>query len=162
MRAYFFGNMYLSSIQQGVQSAHVLAQLFIKYKVGTKANMLYDWAANYETIILLNGGYSDTIRTLCLFFKNNENPYPWADFHEGADALDGALTSTGIILPEKIYLTAAFIRSLPHLKKINILDNLSSTGIMPIYEDLHNEEEWEISKWEFFLIQKLNEFSLAK
>ena len=31
MRAYFFGNMYLSSIQQGIQAAHCLGEMFLKY-----------------------------------------------------------------------------------------------------------------------------------
>ena len=31
MRAYFWGNMYLSSIQQGIQAAHVVTEMFAKY-----------------------------------------------------------------------------------------------------------------------------------
>lgn len=31
-RAYFFGNMYLSQIQQGIQAAHVVAEMSMAYK----------------------------------------------------------------------------------------------------------------------------------
>ena len=105
MRAYYFGNMYLSSIQQGIQSAHVTAEIMLKYVTVTgsyeitddpKRIMAWDWAKNHKTMILLNGGYSENIHNLIEFFDTRENPYPWADFYEGQDALDGALTCAGI------------------------------------------------------------------
>lgn len=105
--------MYLSSLQCGLQSAHVVAEMFIKYPyVGSKhaeglafesPYFLHEWATDHKTMILLNGGYSESLHTLVEFFNTKDNPYPWAKFHEGQDALDGALTCVGIILPEKIY-----------------------------------------------------------
>jgi len=103
MRAYFFGNMYLSPIQQGIQAAHVTHELFLKYGIDSR---FYDWAQDHKTMILLNGGYSENLRELIALFDSRENPYPWAHFNEGEDSLDGALTSVGIVLPEKIYETA--------------------------------------------------------
>lgn len=121
MRAYFFGNMYLSSIQQGIQSAHCLAEMFVKYPYNGSRNadgaafeasyFLSDWATDHKTMILLNGGYSENLRAIIELFNASENPYPWSQFHEGQDALDGALTCVGIILPEKIYDNSEFIMS---------------------------------------------------
>lgn len=77
MRCYHFGNYYMSSIQQGVQSAHCQMELFVKYKeidlydygtsIGSnppihiyeaaeKADMLFDWAKNHKTMICLSAG----------------------------------------------------------------------------------------------------------
>ena len=107
MRAYFFGNMYLSSIQQGIQAGHVIAEFFVDYpetlteKMSDAGKLLWTWAQDHKTVILLNGGYSENLHRLCEFFDNYENHlYPWAYFHEGKDALDGALTCVGIVLPD--------------------------------------------------------------
>lgn len=162
MRAYFFGNMYLSSIQQGIQSAHVVHELFIKYpdptpvwQKGQKTylipnTILYDWAIDYKTMILLNGGYSEILHGLVEFFEEDKNPYPYAHFNEGQDALDGALTCVGIILPEKIYVTADMV----HKGEIN-MDQLYDNDV------LISGSKWSFTPWEIKLIQELNQYSLA-
>ena len=113
MRAYFFGNMYLSSIQQGIQAAHAVHDMFVRYPTREHGggNYLWDWATDHKTMILLNGGYADTIKELVNFFNNSDNPYPFAAFHEEEASLNGALTTVGIVLPEKIYHIASMIRN---------------------------------------------------
>lgn len=127
MRAYFWGNMYLSSIQQGIQAAHVIQEMNNKYKeidlydygLSTGENpsehmirsanrykVLNEWGRNHKTIILLNGGYSCNLIDIHLQLNVPENPYPVAYFQEGANELNSAVTSVGIVLPEKIYKTA--------------------------------------------------------
>lgn len=166
-RAYFFGNMYLSSIQQGIQAAHVLSNMFIKYQPivtddceyvpSDELRMLNNWASEHKTMILLNGGYSETIRDLYMFFTNNENSYPFDYFTESGPALDGALTCTGIILPEKIYEAAAIIRGRDGSDK---LESIKNTGSLTI-ENNGETVTYTFNKWEFQLIQKLNQFGLA-
>ncbi len=162
MRAYYFGNMYLSSIQQGIQAAHVTHELFLKHTVHSKytsdiigdrqRDMLYDWARNHKTMILLNGGYADNLRELIQLFHNRTNPYPWAFFNEGQDSLDGALTCVGIVLPEKIYAASAAFRADPAL-----VDGVREGGYY--YNEL--AERTELTKWEFELCQELNNYGLA-
>lgn len=149
MRAYFFGNMYLSSIQQGIQAAHVVAEMFTKYDVQTSSMMyerdnLHDWAKDHKTMILLNAGYSEEILSLCRFFDDPENPFPWAPFFEGQDALCGALTCVGIILPEKIYEAAKAVR------------NIDGSDTMPAWNG-HTP-----SNWEFEMAIRLNNYGMAK
>lgn len=114
MRAYFFGNMYLSSIQQGIQASHVVTKMFRKYQAAWYSGIwidpnenpqaiLNDWADNHVTKILCNAGYGAEIRSLEQFFNVPENPYPFYMFNEEPAALDGAVTSIGIVLPAKIY-----------------------------------------------------------
>lgn len=111
-RAYFFGNFYLSSIQQGIQSAHCLAEMFVKYPYeGNHLNdsiwpceILYNWATNHKTMICLNGGESRNLQMIyddiCTFGDKLELPV--AKFHED-ESLNKTLTCVGIIVPDSIY-----------------------------------------------------------
>lgn len=157
MRAYFFGNMYLSSIQQGIQAQHTTAELFIRYRgedefTPQTTSFLYEWARNHKTSILLNGGYSSTLREIIELFRDEDNPFPWVSFNESEDALDGALTCVGIVLPARIYETAAAIR-----------DNAELDEVIRQYGGWAPEEgmTYEISKWEYELCLELNKYGLA-
>lgn len=114
-RAYFFQNTYVSGIHAGIQSQHCTTEMFIKYthSIMHRAElqehnqgceqMLYDWAYNHKTTIVLNGGFAKALYELSVFLDDDENKYPWAYFKESEDALDGCITNVGIILPEKIF-----------------------------------------------------------
>lgn len=111
MRAYFFTNMYISSLQCGLQSQHCTAALFVRYNnEGNKKDILYDWATNHKTTIILNGGPSVELQNLTTAFNTGANPYPWESFNESVDALGGIMTCVGIILPPRIYELAALVR----------------------------------------------------
>lgn len=114
MRHYSFTSFYLSPIQQGIQGAHGLGALFHMYspalieKYGQSrdinaAEILNTWNADHKTMICLNGGMTEDLITLYNFLDTMDNPYPYAAFNEGEDALGGILTNVSIILPEKIY-----------------------------------------------------------
>lgn len=152
MRAYFFGNLYMSSIQQGIQAAHAVADMFIKYSNENEPNYhpLREWATDHKTMILLNAGYSSEIRNLVNFFQHPDNPYPWCEFHEGQDALDGALTTVGIILPEEIYGTSKQLRDEP-MYTTSKLDH--TLGLSPFSH---------LSTWQFDLALRLNNYGLAR
>lgn len=133
MRAYFFGNMYLSSIQQGIQGEHAMVAMFVKYR-HQKAHLdtLYEWAENHKTSIYLNGGYADNLLRvhneiddielhlanelvrnpdylksigLGFDFSLDESNFRLSHslFHEEQASLNGALTSVAVILPECFY-----------------------------------------------------------
>lgn len=148
MRLYTFSNMYLSSIQIGIQTAHVTAELFMKSHSEEGNMFLLDWANNHKTMILLNAGYSEELRRLIEFFDTNDNPYPWASFNEGQDALDGALTCVGIVVPEKVYELSSYIRIPPEV---------GSEG-WEHYQRFKNSS----SMYDLFLAERLNEYGLAK
>lgn len=151
MRAYFFCNMYLSSIQQGIQSAHALHEMFVKYP--DTSNDLWTWARGHKTMIVLNGGYSESIRDLLNFFDDPENDFPYASFSEGFDALDGALTCACIVLPERIYAMAEILRNARYSEMEQIIDTINKTG---------KHGDWSFNRWEMKLIERLNTFGLAR
>lgn len=158
MRAYFFGNMYLSSIQNGIQSAHVVGELVVKYRPTPQRiavaqwKILIEWMDKHKTMVLLNAGYGEELHSLHKFFNETDNPYPWAPFHESKEALDGAFTSIGIVLPERIYNTSKVCREEgwnPFLLKSGALGR---TRGLPT----------DLSTWEAELVNRLNQYGLAK
>ena len=170
MRAYFFGNMYLSSIQQGIQAAHATHELFTKYSEPSFArSTLFDWAEFHKTMILLNGGYAATIQELVNFFaeqgdhtvKHTVSQYPFSPFYEELASLNGALTTVGIILPEKIYLVAAAIRTDCDWLRDHIWENgeLTISPENTLGFDIDKDIILSYTKWEARLIDRLNGFT---
>jgi len=152
----------MSSIQQGIQAAHCLAEMFYEYvtcekshhldDVNTKAyNMLMDWTQNHKTMILLNGGYSENLRLIWKLLATPLNPYPCGKFHESNQALDGALTCVGIILPERIYNNVDFVKA------------LDSEDDLGVYNSLLRElSKDQLTDFEMDLCRELSKYGLAK
>lgn len=108
-RAYFFGNMYLSPIQQGIQAGHTISEMSVKYS-DNDDSIYWQWAEYHKTMILLNGGMSCNLRKIQELFEHQDNPFHWDYFEESVDALEGAITCVGVILPEQVYTNASLIR----------------------------------------------------
>jgi len=159
--------MYLSSLQVGLQSAHVIGDMFVKYEhTNTKNNhlekksMLFDWAEHHKTMILLNGGYSENLYMWIDFLKMEDNNFPWTFFRESEEALDSALTSVGIILPERIYEGAAKLRTFkPHKGGES---DLWRNSRKIIFETENTKTTEKFTEWEAVLLEKLNQLSLAQ
>jgi hypothetical protein len=108
---YTYAHAWISSIQKGIQSWHCSDDMSIKYEdQPEKMIQLNDWKRNHKTVMIMNGGNSAMLEGLHEFFNNIDNPYAFGWFHEDAESLNGAITSVGICLPEKIYNAMAFIR----------------------------------------------------
>mgnify|MGYP001025392966 CR=1 FL=1 len=171
MRAYFFGNMYLSSIQQGIQAQHCTVAMYKKYfprptlvgeccfEADEQAIMLSDWAFDHETDVLLNGGYAETMHELYRDLDVYDNPYPFAKFHEGHDSLGGVLTCVGIILPADIYEVAAEVRKSFGKEGRDNVDKFNHYGEWSADYDgmVHTYDKWQV-----WLINELNKYGLAK
>lgn len=113
--------MYLSSLQNGLQAAHCLGEMFLKYnhshfKGSDERAILEDWVTNDKTIIILNGGNTAELNyvydqlmslSLCMtdIFDEGKSKLPYAKFHEDEQSLNKALTCVGIIIPESTYNT---------------------------------------------------------
>lgn len=117
MRLYTFTNCMLSPVQQGIQPAHVISELFIKYlnelhDVHSSDHVLYDWAKNHKTLISLSGGNNQGL----LFVETQLTKFgdvlnlPFASFREDEQSLGGILTCCGIVVPARIYEAAAKLR----------------------------------------------------
>ena len=146
LRLYTFTNFMLSSIQQGIQSGHAAVELGMKcyreqmmLRTGTNWHTYHDWAVNWKTMVCLNGGNAQELKELVFFLCNADNIYPWCGFYESHEALDGALTSVAIVLPERIFKTASQLRNREDLSylypesfsdfELNLIDRLINTGL---------------------------------
>lgn len=110
MRCYHLNNFYLSGIHAGIQTAHAQHELAMKYvhpldcSDNTEAADSYvNWAVNHKTIIVLNAGMQSALIEWEEFLQSGDHPYAWASFREAEDALNGALTNIGLVLPAKMY-----------------------------------------------------------
>lgn len=181
MRAYTFAHFMLSTIAKGIQHSHSITELFVKYEridiydyamttgreipdhlltSSIKASMLYDWAQNHKTMILLTAGNSPQLDELETFFNVVENPYPWAGFNED-ESLEGIMTSVSIILPEKIYGTVSAMKTgvlsfepsgYLHCVDTSKLDPEMITALMSY---------GSFSPWEQDLVNRLGDYRLA-
>jgi hypothetical protein len=108
-RLYTFGNFYLSSIQQGIQAAHALGEMAIKYPVtcyeqGT--TIFHEWLNNHKTMICKNGGAEEQLQEIKQWLGSATDVYlPWGFFHEEEPALNNALTCVAIVVSERIWKT---------------------------------------------------------
>ena len=178
MRAYFFGNMYLSSIQQGIQALHCLGEMHNKYDVAlgpgdigqehctepsTQLCQLRHWEEQHKTVVLLNAGFSEEIRDLHTFFHNEQNVYPFASFAEGEDALDGALTCTGIILPMEIYEGAKQLRRVQR-QPMGTVDRqfLEEDRVLVFGDGNGGMVEYQYSEFEIDLMDRMMNYRLAQ
>jgi hypothetical protein len=119
MRLYTFCNFYLSSIQQGIQPAHVIADMFVKYQTqympgNREAMSLYDWAEYHKTLVCLNGGNAADLRALWETVQRlgKELKLAHGCFHEDEQSLDKTMTCVGIVVPENIYTYNEYEREL--------------------------------------------------
>ncbi len=121
-RLYTFINFYLSSIQQGIQTAHIVSEMMSKDLLDEEYKSLNDWATRDKTIIVLNGGTSFDLRqdyTEVLHAcgqLGNACYLPHAFFTEDHNALgawdNGVVTGWGIIVPQFMW-DAKYVPSYP-------------------------------------------------
>lgn len=157
--------MYLSSLQVGLQTAHVTAEMAAKYLSDNEegpGNMFYNWAEQHKTMILLNGGYAENLHDLYDFFSTEKNPYPFAKFHESKAAMDGMLTSVGIVLPEKIYGGAVAARGIKRLRRDDPIRMAWDVQQVLTVEIDGQVDDIEYTNFEVELMERLNKFGMAR
>lgn len=104
-RLYSLTNMYLSSLQKGLQTAHLVADLSLDSHMDSQVNKIFtEWAVRDRTIIILNGGNSLNLERWEQFLKDFNRRWPWVAFREDQQSLNGAITTVGLIIPDSVYL----------------------------------------------------------
>jgi hypothetical protein len=130
MRLYTFTNFYLSDIQKGIQTAHIVGEMgCFGNNIWLPRTYFDNWAKNHKTIIVLNGGnqkslkqIKDTLNTM----TDTHNNFDFGSdnfitmelmnssittFCEDDDSLGGAMTAVGILVPEIVYNQAADLKN---------------------------------------------------
>jgi len=146
LRCYTFTLYQLSPIQQGIQAGHATVELgmraYNRLQRTLKSDhfkMYHEWATDWKTMVLLNGGDLNELCGTRDFLSKGE--LPWAGFYESADSLGGLLTSVAVILPDRIYGTAE------NMRKLKTGEQMTKFGF---------------TEWEYELIERLSKTGLAR
>lgn len=99
----FVANHYLSPLQCGLQTAHVVGELSSQ-----TSNSPYTlWAERDKTIIICAAGNHAGVMETFTKLRNLSYPLhflaPTAIFHEDEQSMNGMATACGIIVPDRIY-----------------------------------------------------------
>jgi hypothetical protein len=142
-------NQYLSGAHIGIQTAHIVANLFVDYRGDGD---LFEWANEHQTIICLNGGDHENLNKI--HEELIETDFVCSIFSE--PGLNGSFTAVGVIVSEKVYELAAQMRAFPTQRILNE----SNEWIR--YETKPGEGFWKYSDDDLKLISIINSYALAR
>lgn len=136
-KAFLFTHTSLAPIHSTVQRGHCIAEMFVKYKdrkdgTGEAAGLvLYDWAKNYKTLVIRDGGTSKDLHSILEILQivcpTVNSPY--AFFNESNDFMEGMLTSVGFVLDRNAAESTLYTGySIPELLEISI-SQLKGNGL---------------------------------
>ncbi len=91
MKCYVFVHSHLSSIQKGIQAAHVVAQL-----VWQNAPVTDIWFREHKTIVLLEGGNTQSLADLIVAVGRTD--FESSIFAEDEQTLDNLTTAIAVIV----------------------------------------------------------------
>lgn len=120
----FVNNVYMSPIQWGIQTAHVVSSVSVKYEKRSKQHKAYEsWAKECPTLMVMQGG---NVAMLHDKLENidrlaNDLGLAWAPFFEDEDSLGGILTSVGVLVPEDVFTcTIEWLRGEDGVKTLEV------------------------------------------
>lgn len=97
---YIWSHGYLRTIQVGIQSSHVLAELFVNYPEDSLVN---EWAVKHKTLRLLNGGTGEAFinnfekfKTICSSYDLEHAWFKEPDMYNEVTAF-GLVLDSGVI-----------------------------------------------------------------
>jgi hypothetical protein len=101
----FVAGLYLSPLQCGLQTAHIVSELYATRQAGPARQKYADWAEKNKTIIILNALNSGGVISL------HERLVPFAVlfglplsiFYEDEVSLGGAATAVGVVVPKQYF-----------------------------------------------------------
>ena len=130
-RMYGLVNYQLSGIQQGIQYGHAVVEYGLKQLNDGPSDQYLDWATNWKTFIILNGGTTNSLQTQEFSLQSHVEKLKgfgieFATFNE--PDLNNALTSVVFILDERVF----------NEKKYMTYDEYSTMGC-ETYDDYMDE-----------------------
>lgn len=156
----FVANLYLSPIQCGIQTAHAVSEMAVKYVHLThadhedKLNIFNDWAATDKTVIVCaainHAGVTEAYAMLQRF--GHLLNLPNVIFHEDEQSMNGMATAAAIIVPMEYYDAKFYERR-----------ELHGAGPCYIYTDPQSLEAttYEEGTVQYDFIQFLKSYRLA-
>lgn len=112
-------SLFLSHIQRGIQTAHAVHDLMLKYP-GAKTDT-YKWASENKTIIIYDGTNAARLKEIYAGFEKLKTQLNYIKFHEDMESLNGCITAVGVVLPASIYLNRSITMDEVIEKKSDII-----------------------------------------
>jgi len=117
MKLYIFTLDHLSTVQKGIQAAHVVAELMNDDSHPEHDRDVTEWATDHKTIIMVKGGNHESMIRL-LGQAQNQN-LPHAYFVEDARTLGGLLTAVAILVrPNDYYTSTGLVNQIQHAQMV--------------------------------------------
>lgn len=105
----FVANHYLSPLQCGLQTAHVVGELMTAYKpdFNEVGDAVYEWAQCDKTIIIMAAGNHEGVLNGFQEIRRTSVAIglPYALFREDERSMNGMATAFGVIVPQKYWDT---------------------------------------------------------
>ena len=100
----FVAGLYLSELQKGLQTAHVVSELS-QFKRGSQQAAFNDWALQDKTIIICNAGNHKGVVDCWTELEriNTALSLPAAIFYEDEQSMNKMATACGVIVPRKYW-----------------------------------------------------------
>ena len=109
----FTANLYLSPLQCGLQTAHVVSELSQFKQNTSQANVFNEWALQDKTIVICGAGNHKGVVDCfdSLLGLANKLGLPAAIFREDEQSMNGMATACGVIVPQKYWATTFVLGS---------------------------------------------------
>lgn len=104
----FVAGSYLSPLQRGLQTAHVVSEMFARMSYWDQAGSLMTWAQMDKTIIILDAGnHQGVLDCWTELSRTGIEPgfVEGALFREDKQSMNGMATACGVIVPRKYWST---------------------------------------------------------
>lgn len=103
----FVAHHYLSQLQCGLQTAHVVGELAHRYDQRDSTDAFFTWAEFDKTIIICgagnHAGVLDAFQQFEIFNERLRGALPLALFEEDVASMNGMATACGLIVPDRYY-----------------------------------------------------------
>ena len=102
----FVNHLYMNAKQWGIQTAHCVSTMSVKYKHNTEQHKSYlTWATEEPTIIMCEGGNVAMLTDLYTRIESLANSLNLAvvKFHEDEQSLGGVITSVAVLVPDTLF-----------------------------------------------------------
>lgn len=157
----FVAGLYLSPIQCGIQTAHAVSEMSVRYSNLALKDVYKEWAEQDKVLIVCqavnHAGVVAAYEQLQMFEKLG---MPIVIFYEDEQSMNGMATAAGIIVPERYY-NATYMNG----TSVDVLD--PDTPKTPYYVHLYDENYrdrrtvYPEGTTEFEFINFLKSFRLA-
>jgi len=157
----FVANLYLSPLQHGLQTAHVVSDMSVKYNDFDREDHAYrTWAGEDKTIIICGAGNNKgVLDCYAEIARTNTTALAQAIFFEDEQSMNSMATACGVIVPQE-YWDVKFFQEADTFDKFGELVKYKSAYWEHVFSD-GRTIEYPLTHPEGQFINHIKSFRLA-